>query len=234
MLPSSELLTMTTNTSALGKTTKHKVLIVDDHPIVRHGLGELISRQDDLQMCGEAENAAEALRQVETNRPDVAVIDISLNDDNGIELVEQIRALYPEVKMLVSSMHDEKTFAGRAMRAGALGYINKRESIRKVIDAVRQVLRGEIYLSPQMAKTLLHRAAVGEPLDHNPTDTLSNRELEVFQMIGQGMNTQQIARKLELSPRTIETHRKNIKTKFNLQNGSQLSRAAFQWVQENH
>ncbi len=225
---------MTASTPTGARTGKHKVLIVDDHPIVRHGLGELIARQPDLEMCGEAADAAEALRQVETNRPDVAVVDISLDDDNGIELVEQIRALYPEVKMLVSSMHDEKTFAGRAMRAGALGYINKRESIRKVVDAVRQVLRGEIYLSPQMAKTLLHRAAVGEPLDHDPIDTLSNRELEVFEMIGQGLNTQQIARKLRLSPRTIESHRKNIKTKLNLPNSAQLSRSAFQWVQENH
>ncbi|MEE9603067.1 MAG: response regulator transcription factor [Thermoguttaceae bacterium] len=225
---------MTASTPTGARTGKHKVLIVDDHPIVRHGLGELIARQPDLEMCGEAADAAEALRQVETNRPDVAVVDISLDDDNGIELVEQIRALYPEVKMLVSSMHDEKTFAGRAMRAGALGYINKRESIRKVVDAVRQVLRGEIYLSPQMAKTLLHRAAVGEPLDHDPIDTLSNRELEVFEMIGQGISTQQIARKLRLSPRTIESHRKNIKTKLNLPNSAQLSRSAFQWVQENH
>ncbi len=225
---------MTASTPTGARTGKHKVLIVDDHPIVRHGLGELIARQPDLEMCGEAADAAEALRQVETNRPDVAVVDISLGDDNGIELVERIRALYPEVKMLVSSMHDEKTFAGRAMRAGALGYINKRESIRKVVDAVRQVLRGEIYLSPQMAKTLLHRAAVGEPLDHDPIDTLSNRELEVFEMIGQGISTQQIARKLRLSPRTIESHRKNIKTKLNLPNSAQLSRSAFQWVQENH
>ena len=213
---------------------KFKVLIVDDHPIVRHGLGELIARQPDLESCGEAANAAEALRQVETCRPDAAILDISLDGDNGLDLIGQIKALYPDVKVLVSSMHDEKTFAGRALRAGALGYINKRESIRKVIDAVRQVLQGEIYLSPQMAKQLLHRAAVGEPLDHNPVETLSNRELEVFEMIGQGMNTQQIAGKLQISPRTVETHRKKIKTKLNLSNGAQLSRAAFLWVQETH
>ena len=224
---------MTTNVPTGAKTGKHKVLIVDDHPIVRHGLGELIARQPDLEMCGEAADASEALRHVETTRPDVAVIDISLNGENGIELIGQLKALYPEVKILVSSMHDEKTFAGRALRAGALGYINKRESIRKVVDAVRQVLRGEIYLSPQMANQLLHRAAVGEPLDHDPIETLSNRELEVFEMIGQGMNTQQIAGKLGLSPRTIETHRKKIKTKLNLPNSAQLSRTAFQWVQEN-
>lgn len=225
---------MTIETSADTKTSKYKVLIVDDHPIVRHGLRELIIRQPDLEVCGEAADSADALRQVEANRPDVAVVDISLDGDNGIELVEQMKALYPDVKALVSSIHDEKTFAGRALRAGALGYINKRESIRKVIDAVRQVLRGEIYLSPQMASQLLHRAAVGQPLDHDPIETLSNRELEVFEMIGHGMNTQQIAGKLGLSPRTIETHRKKIKTKLNLQNSAQLSRAAFQWVQEDH
>jgi len=210
------------------------VLIVDDHPIVRHGLGELISRQSDLQVCGEASGIAEAMQQIEANRPDVAVIDISLDGESGIDLIEQIRAVYPDVKTLVSSIHDERTYAGRALRAGALGYINKRESIRNVIGAVRQVLRGEIYLSPEMAKRLLHRAAIGEPLDHDPTETLSNRELEVFEMIGQGMNTQQIARRLTLSPRTIETHRKKIKTKLNLQNSAQLSRAAFQWVQEDN
>jgi len=160
------------------------------------------------------------------------VIDISLEGGNGIELIEQIRALYPDVKMLVSSMHDEKIYAGRALRAGALGYINKRESIRKVIDAVRQVLRGEIYLSTQMANRLLHRAAVGKPIDQDPAEALSNRELEVFEMIGNGKNTQQIARELDISPRTVETHRKKIKTKLNLANGAQLSRAAFQWVQE--
>ena len=212
--------------------SKRKVLIVDDHPIVRHGLGELIARQSDLEMSGEAADAAEAVRQVEANRPDVAVIDISLNGENGLELIELIKAVYPEVKILVSSMHDEETFAGRALRAGALGYINKRESIGKVVDAIRQVLRDEIYLSPRMANQLLHRAAVGESLDHDPVETLSNRELEVFEMIGHGINTRQIARKLGLSPRTIETHRKNIKTKLDLQNSSQLSRRAFQWVQE--
>jgi DNA-binding NarL/FixJ family response regulator len=217
-----------------GKMNKYKVLIVDDHPIVRHGLGELIARQPDLEICGEAAEAAEALRQIEADRPHVAVIDISLKGESGLELIEQIKARYPEVKMLVSSMHDEQTFAGRALRAGALGYINKRESIRKVIEAVRQVLRGEIYLSPQMASQLLHRAAVGEPLDHDPVETLSNRELEVFEMIGQGMNTQQIARKLGLSPSTVETHRKKIKTKLSVPNSAQLSRAAFQWVHENH
>ncbi len=211
---------------------RHKVLIVDDHPIVRHGLAELIARQPDLEVCGDAADVPEALRQVEAQRPDVAVIDISLEGGNGIELIGKIKALYPGVKMLVSSMHDEKVFAGRALRAGALGYISKRESIRKVIDALRQILRGEIYLSTQMANRLLHRAAFGEPLDQHPTEVLSNRELEVFEMTGHGMTTQQIAHKLGISPRTVETHRKNIKTKLRLANSAQLTRAACQWVNE--
>lgn len=216
------------------KAAKYKILIVDDHPIVRHGLGELIARQPDMQVCGQAGDASQALRQVEINRPDLAIVDISLNGDNGIELIERIKALYPEVKVLVSSMHDETVFAGRALRAGAMGYINKRESIRKIIDAARQVLGGEIYLSAQMANRLLRRVALGEPVDQDPIEALSNRELEVFEMIGQGLNTQQIAGKLRLSPRTIETHRGKIKTKLNLQNSAQLSRQAFQWVQEQH
>ena len=132
------------------KAGKYKILIVDDHPIVRHGLGELIARQPDMQVCGQAGDASQALRQVEVNRPDLAIVDISLNGDNGIELIERIKALYPEVKVLVSSMHDETVFAGRALRAGAMGYINKRESIRKIIDAARQVLGGEIYLSARV------------------------------------------------------------------------------------
>ncbi len=221
-----------TNPAGNPMVARHKVLIVDDHPIVRHGLAELIARQPDLEVCGDAADVPEALRQVEAQRPDVAVIDISLEGGNGIELIGKIKALYPGVKMLVSSMHDEKVFAGRALRAGALGYISKRESIRKVIDALRQILRGEIYLSTQMANRLLHRAAFGEPLDQHPTEVLSNRELEVFEMTGHGMTTQQIAHKLGISPRTVETHRKNIKTKLRLANSAQLTRAACQWVNE--
>lgn len=224
---------MTASSSLETGTAKSQILVVDDHPIVRHGLAELIRRQPDLELCGEAPDASGALRQVETTRPDLAIIDISLDGDNGIELIKQVKALYPGVKMLVSSMHDETTFAPRVLRAGAHGYICKREAIHNVIDAVRHVLRGEIYLSTRMTTRLLHRAALGEPLDQDPIGSLSDRELEVFEMIGEGLNTQQIARKLRLSPRTVETHRKKIKTKLNLQNSAQLSRCAFQWVQEN-
>jgi DNA-binding NarL/FixJ family response regulator len=214
-------------------TGKFKVLIVDDHPIVRHGLGELIARQDDLEVCGEAANTAEALRLVEAHHPHAAIVDISLEGESGIGLIEDLSAMHPEVKVLVSSMHDEKTFAGRALRAGALGYINKRESIRKVIEAVRQILHGQVYLSPAMANQLLRRAAVGKPLDHDPVELLSNRELQVLEMIGRGMTVQEIARRLGLSASTIETHRQKIRTKLDLNNSARLNRFAFQWVQEN-
>jgi DNA-binding NarL/FixJ family response regulator len=221
---------MAPNSSALLR--RRKVLVVDDHPIVRHGLAQLISREPDLEVCGEATNISGALRQVETNPPDVAVIDISLDGDNGIELVEEIKAKWPAVKILVSSIHDERVFAGRALRAGAMGYICKREDLGKLVAAIHQILRGEIYLSPDMTTRLLRRAAVGQSLDRDPVETLSNRELQVFEMIGQGMTTVQIARKLDVSPKTIESHRKQIKAKLNLQNSAQLTRSAFQWVQE--
>jgi len=211
---------------------RHKVLIVDDHPIVRHGLAQLILREADLEVSGEATNIAGALRQIEAVQPDVVVVDISLDGDNGIELVEEIKAKWPTVRILVSSIHDERVFAGRALRAGAMGYICKSEALGKIIGAVHQILRGDIYLSPDMTTRLLRRAAVGESLDRDPVETLSNRELQVFEMIGQGQTTIQIAGKLDVSPKTIESHRKQIKAKLNLQNSAQLTRCAFQWVQE--
>jgi DNA-binding NarL/FixJ family response regulator len=218
--------------NSLRTRRRSRVLIVDDHPIVRHGLSQLIGRQPDLEVCGEAANATEALRLVETSRPDVAIVDISLNGDNGIQLIEQIRDLYACVKVLVSSMHEEKSFAGRCIRAGALGYVSKREAITKVVEAVRRVQRGEIVFSPDVEKRLIQRSAVGLPLDCNPIETLTDRELQVFEMIGQGLNTQQISRKLGLSPRTVETHRVKIKTKLNLANSAELGRRACLWVCE--
>ena len=209
-----------------------RVLIVDDHPIVRHGLSELIDRQPDIEVCGEAEDVSAALGLLETVRADVAIVDISLNGDSGIQLIEHIRDFHHHIKVLVSSMHDEMSFAGRCIRAGALGYISKRESITKVIDAVRCVRRGEMFLSAELEKRLVQRSVRGVPLDCNPIETLTNRELEVFEMIGEGLNTRQISRKLGLSPRTIETHRVKIKKKLNLANSAELSRRAYLWVCE--
>jgi len=213
--------------------TRRRVLIVDDHPVVRQGLALVIDREPDLEFCGEAEHIGEALQLVGEAHPDVVIIDLSLEGENGIELIDYIRSRWTSVKILVYSSHDEETFAGRVLRAGAMGYVSKREPMPKIVVAIRQVLRGEVYLSPQMATTLLQLAAVGKPLDENPGQTLSNRELQVFEMIGQGMNTIQIAHTLEVSPKTVESHRKVIKTKLNVHTSAQLSRRAFQWVHEN-
>ena len=213
--------------------TKHRILIVDDHPLVRRGLRELIDEESDLEVCGEAASVPEALRLAEATQPHVVIIDITLGAEDGIELMDYIKSRWPTIKMLVSSAHDEQTFAGRVLRAGALGFVSKREPLPQVIAALRQVLRGEVYLSPHMATCLLQRAAVGESLDQDPVQALSNRELQVFEMIGEGQNTREIARKLGISPKTVESHRKVVKTKLGVQTSAQLSRRAFQWVQEN-
>jgi DNA-binding NarL/FixJ family response regulator len=200
--------------SSKGRGAKRRILIVDDHPIVCRGLRELVADEPDLEVCGEAADVSEALQQLEATRPDVVVVDLSLKGGHGIELIQKIKARSDRVKMLVSSMHDESLFAERVLRAGATGYISKQESPEKIIDALRQVLRGEI-------------------LEENPIQSLSDRELEVFEMIGQGLSTKQIAKRLHLSHKTVETHREKIKAKLNLSNSAELSRRATQWVLEN-
>jgi DNA-binding NarL/FixJ family response regulator len=212
---------------------KYRILIVDDHPIVRRGLRELVADEPDLEVCAEAADVAEALREIEKTAPDVVVVDLTLKSGHGLELIQEIRTRHAGTKMLVSSMHDESLFAERALRAGASGYINKQEPPEKIIDAMRQVLRGGVYLSPRMANRLLHRITTGELLGRTPIEGLTDRELEVFEMIGQGLSTKQIARRLELSHKTIGTHREKIKAKLDLKNSSELSRHATQWVLEN-
>jgi len=210
--------------------TKHRIMIVDDHPIVREGLCSLLAAEPDAEVCGEAEDVDEALVQLELTDPDLVVIDISLKSSNGIRLLGEIRARRPDVKALVWSMYDEKLFAERALRAGAMGYINKRESMDHTVEAIRQVLRGEVYLSEPMTRQLLARVSKGKPMASDPVQTLSDRELEVFQMIGQGMSTQQIAHRLQLSPKTVEAHRERIKLKLDVRNAAELSRRAVEWA----
>jgi DNA-binding NarL/FixJ family response regulator len=207
-------------------------LIVDDHPIVRYGLSQAIARQPDMAVSGEASTVAEALQQLEANSPDVAIVDLSLENESGFRLIEQIKARYAETKVLVSSIHEEAVYAPRALRSGAMGYIEKGERIEKIVEAIRQVLKGELYLSSRLASRLLQRAAVGEPLNHEPPGMLSTRELEVFEMIGQGMTVNEIARRLQVSPKTVESHRKNIKTKLGLKNSAQVTHRAINWVRE--
>jgi len=224
---------MSIHDAAMPLRRKYKVLIVDDHPIVRRGLADLIGSRADLEICGEADGVAEALRQVEAAPPDLVLVDLTLRGGHGLKLIEAIADRHPQVKALVSSMHDESLFAERALRAGASGYISKQEPPERLIEALRQVLRGEIYLSPRMAGRLLHRVTSGEALDKTPVESLSDRELEVFQMIGQGQTTKQIAQTLSLSHKTVEAHREKIKAKLCLKNSSELSRHATLWVLEN-
>ncbi len=224
---------MTSPIEAAPKGKKWRILIVDDHPIVRQGLSALIAHEPDLEVCGGAEDVPDALRQVEQTRPDLVVVDISLKNGHGIDLITEIKERHERVKMLVWSMFDEKLFAERSLRAGALGYVNKQESIDAVVDAIRQVLQGEIYLSSRMTSRLLHRIRGDTALEQDPVENLSNRELQVFEMLGRGLTTQQIARRLCLSPKTVDTHREKIKTKLNLSNAAELSHRAVQWVLEN-
>jgi len=211
---------------------QYRVLIVDDHPIVRRGLRELIADEPDLDVCGEAEDVDGALQLVDAARPDIVVVDLSLKSGHGLELIQQIKSRDDRIKMLVSSMHDESLFAERALRAGASGFISKQEAPDKIIEAVRQVLDGGVYLSSRMSNRLLSRVSGGQSLDEDPIGGLSDRELEVFEMIGQGLSTKEIAGRLSLSQKTIETHREKIKAKLNLKHGSELGRRAVQWVLE--
>jgi DNA-binding NarL/FixJ family response regulator len=207
-----------------------RILIVDDHPLVRRGLQELLMNEDSLEFCGEAADAPSALRLVEETKPDLVVIDIALKEGDGIELVKQIKALDPSILMLVSSMHDESLYGERALRAGAMGYLNKQEPTEKIVEAIHRVLSGRVYLSPRMADRVLHRLVnpAADP-DQSPTDMLSDRELAVLGLIGQGLATRQIAEKLHLSVKTIDTHREHIKTKLHLKSANELVRYAVTW-----
>jgi DNA-binding NarL/FixJ family response regulator len=210
-----------------------RILIVDDHPVVRRGLAQLIADEPDMEVFGEAATGAEALKCLDDLQPDVVIVDISLKDSHGIELIKQIKARDDQVKMLVWSMHDESLYAERALRAGAMGYLNKEEPIDRVIEAIRQVLRGHVHLSSKMVEKLLHRAVSGsEPHERSNIETLSDRELEVFELIGQGLTTREIAKKLHLSIKTIETYRENVKSKLDLKTGGELTRHAVQWALE--
>ena len=215
------------------QTAKAKVLLVDDHPIVRQGLGQLINEEPDLSIVGEAEDFQQALAAIDTANPDVAIVDISLKDRSGIELIKEIRAKRPELPILVLSMHDESLHAERVLRAGAKGYIMKQEATEQVMNAIRRVLRGEVYLSERMSSRMVNRLVAGpQNVGGSPIERLSGREFEVFQMIGQGVGPSEIAERLGLSVKTVETHRERIKEKLNLASGIELIRYAMQYVMD--
>lgn len=213
------------------RKAKTRVLLVDDHPILRRGLAQLINQEADMTVCGEAEDAPRAFEAVSTLLPDVAVVDISLKGGNGIELIKNVKARFPDLPILVLSMHDESLYAERALRAGGLGYIMKEEAIGQVLVAIRQVLLGEIFLSDKMKAKMLQQLANGKAKTFvSPIEHLTDRELEVFRLIGEGRSTRQIAGELHLSVRTVEAYREYIKSKLNLKNATELVQHAFHWV----
>lgn len=210
-----------------------KILIVDDHPLVREGLAMRISMHSDLQVCGEAESEDQAIELVKETNPDLVLIDISLKNGHGLDLIKRIRLLKPAAKMLVISGFQESLYAERACRAGAMGYLNKQESNEKMMEAIRTVLSGKRFLSPEMNRRLVEHALQASDATKTPIEQLTDRELEIFRMIGEGIKTSEIATRLSLSTHTIDTHRENIKRKLNVSTAAELSRAAVQWVLEN-
>ncbi|MHC4904892.1 MAG: response regulator transcription factor [Planctomycetota bacterium] len=213
------------------KEDQSKILVVDDHPMVREGLVRLVENEPDLVICGQADDAPEALRAISETKPDIVILDIALKSSSGIELMKSIKAQYPKLPVLVLSMHNEALYAERALHAGAMGYIMKQEASEKLLTAIRRVLDGEIFVSDAISKRLIYQLAHGkDDTAASPVDSLSDRELEVFHLIGQGYGTSQIAGKLYLSIKTIETYRTHIKEKLNLADARELLQYAIQWV----
>jgi len=211
--------------------TRARIVIVDDHPIVRQGLSDLINREKDLAVCAQAEDASQAVKAIETLGPDMVIVDISLKEGSGLELIRDIKTRFHTVPALVLSMHPESLYAERALRAGAKGYIMKQEPNKEVIGAIRKVLDGALYLSDKMMQKMVYKlvdveADAGQSLG----DRLSDRELEVFSLLGRGNGTRQIADKLHLSVKTIDTYRSHIKEKLNIESAAELQHHAFLWV----
>ncbi len=210
---------------------KRKVFLVDDHPIVRERLGELIALESDLEVCGEAEDANTAIKLIGQLQPDIAIVDITLKDTYGIELIKNLKEQESHIPVLVLSMHEESMYGERAIRAGAKGYLNKQEASKKVVSAIRTILSGDIFVSDQMKSAMLQKMSGGQrPEGQTPTDVLSDRELEVFQLLGQGSTIRQIAEMLFVSVKTVEAHREHIKQKMNFKNSSELLRYAIQYT----
>ena len=212
---------------AAGKKT---VFVVDDHPIVRQGLALLINQESDLAVCGEAEEMHSALSAIQVVIPDILIVDISLNGPDGLELLKNIRLTAPRLPVLILSMHDESIYAERALRAGANGYIMKQEATDKVLVALRRILNGEIYVSDRIANSMLRHYVRGvNPSEHSSISELTDRELEVFRLIGEGQGTRQIAKGLHLSVKTVESYQAHIKEKLSLRSARELVQHAVQW-----
>ena len=214
---------------------KRTVFIVDDHPLVREWLTNLINQQPDLVVCGESESAPQAFAAIGACQPDAAIVDISLKDSSGIELIKSLKQSHPAVAVLVLSMHEESHYAGRALRAGAKGYVMKRETTRKVIEAIRRILEGKLYVSEALADVLAaHFADEKKGGNRSPIEQLSDRELEVFDMLGRGLGTRQISETLGISLKTVQAYCARMKEKLNLDSGTELLREAIRWNDSRH
>ena len=228
----------TTRTTPSPRTTQRirpqsRVVIVDDHAIFRKGLRELIEQELALEVVGEAPDASSALACVQEHQPDLIIIDLSLKGGSGIELIKQIKTLHPGARMLVSSFQDEAIYGERVLRAGAMGYVSKQEPVDKMLEAVRQVLAGKLYLSAGLADRVLNRlVSRRDDISHSPVRSLSDRELEVLGLIGQGLSSKEMAQRLHLSVKTIDTYREHIKTKLHLRTANELIRYAVTWAME--
>lgn len=214
------------------KDTRKRILLVDDHAVVRFGIAQLINRQPDLMVCGEEEDASKAMSAIERLKPDMVIADISLKDSSGLELIRNIKAQFPGLPVLVVSVHDESIYAELVFRAGALGYLMKQEALEQIPTAIRQVLEGSIYVSHALGARMLQQQIRGQTdLKESPVKGLSDRELEVFQLIGRWKKTKEIAAELHLSIKTIEYYREQIKRKLNLKDAAELTHYATAWVQ---
>jgi DNA-binding NarL/FixJ family response regulator len=208
---------------------RRRVLIVDDHPIVRQGLKRMIETEADMEVCGEAATEAQARRAIRELNPDIVIVDLALQEGDGLELVRDVHAHHPDVPMLVLSMHDETIYAERLLAEGASGYIMKQAAADQLLNALRTVLRGETYLSEQLSQSLNLRVPGGDPEAHDPVRRLSNRELQVLNLVGRGVSSREIAAELGLSVKTVESHRQSLKRKLNLATNSQLLQYAMNW-----
>jgi|SRR5579862_7270214 len=221
---------MTPQYRVVSAAKKATVLLVDDHPIVRQGLTQLINQEPDLAVCGHAENANGAFSAIATQRPDIVILDISLNGPDGLDVLKEIRLTDATLPVLVLSMHDESIYAERALRAGANGYIMKQEATEKVLEAIRRIRAGEVYVSDRISKRLLRQIVNGSAPGKPPMEALTDRELAVFRLIGKGNGTREIADDLHISVKTVETYQAHIKEKLSLKNARELFQHAFQWV----
>ena len=211
---------------------QRKVLLIDDHAAVRRGFAMIIEREKDLKVCGEAAGPADALRLAREHKPDLAMVDLGLKEGSGLDLIRRLKELDPSMVVLVVSMHDEEFFAERAMRAGAKGYVMKEESPERLIEAVRRVLSGKVYLSQPASELMLEKMVGNDRSKKDPIHSLSDRELVIFQAIGEGLSSNEIAERLHLSVKTVETYRARIKERLGLQSGAELLRCALRWTLE--